>query len=405
MGFGWKWWKWLLTATCSLAGALLIAAAQVSAEQGTSNLASWAKLLGLSNLAGLLRDPAADRWGLFLGIGALLTAGAAFAWHFWWRKPVSDAAPIMWAKLGDAIDQFCNPEFVSISVRYSNTFQQTLATYREIEAEMKTVSEGGWNGRPEALDRYNELRDKYDRMAGVLTASQQGWNDIWAVLRDELTEMLISGELMARGFVEPHIAGAAGAAIKPAEWRILEPDLRQSAATKKGDSSAVIYSNLEIARSRFPTKSAGLAQDSPLEIIFDVQNPHKRFWSLEQARDEAGAPVPGHLWWEYRVLIRNKSARTVRNVKATVEAIGPMPSRPEPSQFDASKKSQTDLNPYTEELVLLRRWYNPPIMAGMVMGGAYGPIKMKVSADDVLPATKFFHFEPEKTPMISEVLW
>ena len=542
MGFGWKWWNWLLSAS-SAASALLIAATQVSATQGTSNLGSWAKLLGLTDLAGSLRDPEADHWGLILGAGTFLTASGVLGLHVWLRKrklsvgivagstrmplldlceaaatqlgvditgvrndayyfsialrqaasdgtipvwgrelkarqdfvhgvrtsllvpvppdhfrehwidilPITrsgdntllrtylpaqtapvyyadlhvgreptlawlktdaqtmmDAArpPINWLKLADAIDQFCNQEFVSISVRYSNTFQQTLASYREIEAEMQTESEGGWNERPEALEKYNQLRDKYDRLGGVLSASQQGWHDIWAVLQDEITQMLISGELMARGFVEPHSAGAVEASIKSAEWRILEPNLKENAATKKGDPSVIIYSKLEIARTEGSSAtSVGLAQASPLEILFDPKNPHESFWSLEQMRDETGKPVPGHLWWEYRVLIRNKSSRTVRNVKATVEAIGPMPRRPEPSQFDINKQSQIDLNPHTEELVLLRRWYNPPIMAGMVMGGAYGPIKLKVSADDVLPTTKFFHFEPEKTPMISEILW
>jgi hypothetical protein len=32
----------------------------------------------------------------------------------------------------------------------------------------------------------------------------------------------------------------------------------------------------------------------------------------------------------------------------------------------------------------------------------YGPVKMVVSADDVLPTTAVFHFDPERTPMIFE---
>jgi hypothetical protein len=32
----------------------------------------------------------------------------------------------------------------------------------------------------------------------------------------------------------------------------------------------------------------------------------------------------------------------------------------------------------------------------------YGPIKMTVSANDVPPRIKFFHFDPERTPMIFE---
>jgi len=119
-------------------------------------------------------------------------------------------------------------------------------------------------------------------------------------------------------------------------------------------------------------------------------------------RDETGKQIPGS-FWEYRALIKNASAKTLRNVKVTVEAIGLMPTRPEPSQFDINKKHLVDLNPAEEALVLVRRWYNPPIVAGMACGtDVYGPIKMTASADDVLPTIKFFHFDPERTPMIFE---
>ena len=119
-------------------------------------------------------------------------------------------------------------------------------------------------------------------------------------------------------------------------------------------------------------------------------------------RDETGKQIPG-TFWEYRALIKNVSAKTLRNVKVTIEAIGPMPTRPEPSQFDINKSHLVDLNPDEEALVLVRRWFNPPIVVGMACGtDMYGPIKMTASADDVFPTIKFFHFDPELTPMIFE---
>ncbi|MGA8616207.1 MAG: hypothetical protein WB760_31850 [Xanthobacteraceae bacterium] len=156
---------------------------------------------------------------------------------------------------------------------------------------------------------------------------------------------------------------------------------------------------------RNPTQIAPAASlDSrPLEIIFDKTNPGKKFWSIEQMTDENGKRVPGS-FWEYRALIKNTSSKTVRNVKATVEAIGALPSRPEPSQFDINKKNLIDLALDDEALVLIRRWFNPPIVAGMVASeNAYGPIKMTASADDVQPTTKLFGFEPTRTPMIFEL--
>ena len=140
--------------------------------------------------------------------------------------------------------------------------------------------------------------------------------------------------------------------------------------------------------------------EAPLEIIFDLSNPNRRFWSLENNRDETGKPAEG-AHWEYRAAIWKRSSKTVRNAKVTVEAIGPMPSRPEPSKFDISKGHRADMTPGEECLVVIRTWYHPPIVAGMACGtDIYGPIKMTVYADDVSPVMKLFHFDPEKTPMV-----
>jgi hypothetical protein len=153
-----------------------------------------------------------------------------------------------------------------------------------------------------------------------------------------------------------------------------------------------------------PAVIAARTTASPcLGIIFDETNTGKKFWSIEQMTDENGKKVPGSQFWEYRALIKNTSAKTLRNVKVTVEAIGPLPARPAPSQFDINKKHLIDLNPDEEALVLIRRWFYPSVVAGMASGtDVYGPIKMTASADDVPQTVKFFHFNPERTPMIFE---
>ena len=80
-----------------------------------------------------------------------------------------------------------------------------------------------------------------------------------------------------------------------------------------------------------------------------------------------------------------------------------MPTRPEFSHFDINKERVIDLNPNDAMLTAIRRWPNPSRFAGMVCGvDAYGPIKMTVSADDVVPMVKVFHFDPERTPMLFE---
>ena len=138
----------------------------------------------------------------------------------------------------------------------------------------------------------------------------------------------------------------------------------------------------------------------PIKITFDQANPNGKFWSIQPMRDETGKQ---RTFWEYRALIKNVSAKTLRNVKVIVEAIGPIPMRPEPSQFDINKKELIDLNPQEETLVVVWRWFNPPIRAGMASGtDIYGPVKLTASADDVSPTERFFHFDPERTPMIWE---
>lgn len=143
---------------------------------------------------------------------------------------------------------------------------------------------------------------------------------------------------------------------------------------------------------------------SPLEIIFDPQNPGERFWSLESMKDDSGKQIAGS-YWEYRAVIRNTSlTKTLRGVRVTVEAIGALPTRPEQSRFDIDKKNQRDLSPTEECLAVIRCWYNPVIVAGMAIGpDIYGPIKMTANAEDVAPTMAIFAFDPLKTPMITEV--
>ena len=141
---------------------------------------------------------------------------------------------------------------------------------------------------------------------------------------------------------------------------------------------------------------------SPLVIIFDHGNPNRKFWSIEPMHDETGQKIQGS-YWEYRAIVKNSSASTVRNVRVLVEATGPLPTRPQQSVFDIDRKLVRDLAPEEEALAVIRVWYNPPIVVGMVCGDdMYGPIKMIAYGDDIQPRTKLFHFNPERTPMIWE---
>jgi hypothetical protein len=141
------------------------------------------------------------------------------------------------------------------------------------------------------------------------------------------------------------------------------------------------------------------ALEAPLRIVFDVNNPNNRFWSMEPMQDENGDKIAGS-FWEYRVSIKNISARTARNVMVTLEAIGPMPRRPALSNFDVNKQSLIDLHPGRETLATIIRWPVPISIPGMISRGGHGPIKIIASADDLQPTEVIFQFDPNKTPMI-----
>jgi hypothetical protein len=168
--------------------------------------------------------------------------------------------------------------------------------------------------------------------------------------------------------------------------------------TMRDGASLNDYADIQFNRAQVST----IWPPSPLEIFFDPSNPGRKFWSIEPMKDETGKQGPGS-FWEYRAAIKNKSAKTIRNVNVSVEAIGPMPTRPEHTIFDINKKPLIDLAPSQEALAVIRCWYNPIRVAGMAIGtDIYGPIKMIAHGDDVRPAMKLFHFDPEKTPMIFE---
>jgi hypothetical protein len=140
---------------------------------------------------------------------------------------------------------------------------------------------------------------------------------------------------------------------------------------------------------------------SPLDIIFDPTNPGRKFWSHESPRDPSGLQLPGVIW-EYRVLIRNTSTtQTAKNVSATVEGFGALSRRPEHALFDIGQTTATDLQPGAERLIVVLRWPYPAIQAGMAVGeGAYGPLKITVTADDIPAKSRLFRFDYQRTPMI-----
>jgi len=164
--------------------------------------------------------------------------------------------------------------------------------------------------------------------------------------------------------------------------------------------------NRDFIRDRESRSEKNKSSESPLEIIFDVQNPSQRFWSMESPKDGNGQ-VARSAVWEYRVEIKNNSSQTLRDVLVTREHLGQMSIRPIEVVFDRTKKNFCDINPHTSELAIVVRWPIPITQPGMLSSETaleYGPIKLVASAADTLPAIKVFEFDYQKVPMLREVI-
>ena len=108
------------------------------------------------------------------------------------------------------------------------------------------------------------------------------------------------------------------------------------------------------------------------EIVFDTKNPGYQFCS-HRTIETFSSQTAGI---EYRVKIRNKTQRTLREVKATTETLGPMGATPSRLIFDQTGQDSFTLDPGTSAFVKLFFTSLPLIQPGMLMGSstaAYGP--------------------------------
>jgi hypothetical protein len=134
------------------------------------------------------------------------------------------------------------------------------------------------------------------------------------------------------------------------------------------------------------------------EIIFDANNPGRQFWSPKRDRG-------GNSGIEYRVRVRNTTDKTIYDVKATSERIGPMGAMPVSLVFDLTERTTFTLDPNASVFVRLFFAMTLVNKAGMLSGEsatAYGPIKVVVSAFNTPAVEKLFQFNPWKEPMIFE---
>jgi hypothetical protein len=143
---------------------------------------------------------------------------------------------------------------------------------------------------------------------------------------------------------------------------------------------------------------------TPLEIIFDLNNPGEQFWKKRQAKDKGGKLIP-KMVLEYRIGVRNMSLKTIRNVCVSIETLGLIPIDPRDMVFQKGDKVSLDISPGYMELVPV--WWVWPPEAGDAWGPTatafHGPIRVTARGDDVYPAQAEFDYFSDQIPALVQI--
>ncbi len=142
-----------------------------------------------------------------------------------------------------------------------------------------------------------------------------------------------------------------------------------------------------------------------IEVIFDTKNGGHQFWQLKN-------DVNGNSGIQYRAKVLNRTNKTMREVKATIESVGQMGIMPARLIFDQTGESTFTLDPGAAAFINLFFALLPITQPGTLVAesatAAYGPIRVTVSALDIEAVERLFQFkpislgfDPYEEPMIS----
>ena len=130
------------------------------------------------------------------------------------------------------------------------------------------------------------------------------------------------------------------------------------------------------------------------EIIYDDKNVGRQFRELKTIETFSGH-VNGV---EYRLKIRNNTAKTIEEVKITSEVLGLLGKLPIRLIFDENQQKTYTLDPNASAFV---SWFFVPLplaQPGTLMretaSAAHGPLRVIVSARDTKAVERLFRFAP-----------
>ena len=130
------------------------------------------------------------------------------------------------------------------------------------------------------------------------------------------------------------------------------------------------------------------------EIIYDLKNIGRQFREMKTI-EGFSSHVTGI---EYRVKIRNKTDRTLEDVKVKSEGLGLIGNLPIRLIFDETKQPTCTLDPNESAFVPLFFVPLPLFLPGTPMGRTFsrveGPLRVTVSAKDTKAVEREFNFVP-----------
>jgi hypothetical protein len=130
------------------------------------------------------------------------------------------------------------------------------------------------------------------------------------------------------------------------------------------------------------------------EIMYDPKNVGRQFRELKTI-ETFSTQVNGV---EYRLKIRNKTDRTLEDVKLKSEHLGQIGTLPIRLIFDETKQPTCTLDPNDSAFVSLFLVPLPLFLPGTPtrrsFSSAYGPLRVTVSARDTKAVERLFHFAP-----------
>jgi hypothetical protein len=230
---------------------------QVPSDRATNVLSGWFRDGGLSSIADWLSTPSTEyfirHYAVWcLGAIAIFCLFGNVLWKFtkWISSerllsPAPAAAEREWKNVSEAIELFaggslrkCEEKFIEASGKVHEAENQVgniRIKYANVPYDVEEA-----NAR-------NAANDKLEACGMYLNQAKYELTSAWDTLREEIHKKLCIGELVAKGFRVPHVAGNTEIEILPAEWRILLLDNVKSEAIRKNDGGTV-YTGILVSK-------------------------------------------------------------------------------------------------------------------------------------------------------------